>query len=171
MSEVLYDDVVGTSYGQFDLMWSPDYGFEGDDHFENQVNGLVGAGVPTGVYVTFARWGGGSAVRIVRLDDAPDLGEEWEDVVEVSIAVLPGADVGWMSWAGEDGGWLDVPAGSYRLRFSARGRDAGREGEFADGIVDWYLFELWPAPAAPDEILRTTSADAACWHEARGGRR
>jgi hypothetical protein len=47
-----------------------------------------------------------------------------------------------MSCAGETSGQLDIPAGSYRLRVSARGRDVGAADEFADHIVDHYLLEL-----------------------------
>lgn len=173
MSEVLHDGVVETSYGQLDLVWSADGGFDGDDavFFAGQVNGLVGAGSPHGVYVPFARWGGGSAVRIVLHEAEPPLGPEWEDVVEVSTTVPEGASPGWQTWAGDDGGDLAIPPGTYRLRSSARGRDAGAEDEFADGVVDHYLIELWPAPTAPDAIVRATSDSAAYWHREWGGRR
>jgi hypothetical protein len=79
-------------------------------------------------------------------DSEPDVpGELWEDVAEVSIEVLPGEPVRWGSWAGETSGALDgIRPGTYRLRVSARGRDAGRDVEFADGIVDAYLLHLWP---------------------------
>jgi hypothetical protein len=171
--EILYDGVVETSYGQFDLVWSDEGGFDGDADvfFAGQVNGLAGAGSPLGVYAHLARWGGGSAVRIVRLDSEPALDDAWEDVVEVSTVVPDGAEPAWLAWAGEDGGQLDLAPATYRLRVSARGRDAGAEDEFADGIVDTYLLELWPAPAAPDAILRTTSENAAYWHREWGGRR
>ena len=41
-----------------------------------------------------------------------------------------------MSWAAETSGTLDLPAGSYRLRVSARDRDEGAAGEFSEGLVD-----------------------------------
>ena len=69
------------------------------------------------------------------------------------------------------GGPLDLPPGSYRLRSSARGRDAGAEDELADGVVDHYLLQLWPAPSAPDAVVRTTSDNAAAFHRDWGGRR
>ncbi|MBD2900541.1 hypothetical protein amrb99_95460 [Actinomadura sp. RB99] len=51
-------------------------------------------------------------------------------------------------------GELDLhptPGGSYRLRFHARGRDAGTEAEFIsadDGqdMVEEHLVLIWPAP-------------------------
>ncbi|WP_300078997.1 hypothetical protein [Propioniciclava sp.] len=72
---------------------------------------------------------------------------------------------------GEESGPLAIPPGTYRVRVNARGRDAGRDGEFADAPCDWYLIELWPAPPGLDAILRTGSADANYWHAGVGSRR
>lgn len=166
------DQVIHTDYGQFDLGWGRDFGFDGDAdrYFAGQVNGLVGAAHPGGTYMHFARRSGGSPGRIVLASEPPGPPEEpWEDVVEVSIEVPSGSEVRWASWAGESGGALeDLASGSYRLRVSARGRDAGRVGEFADGPVDAYLLQLWPAPARPDAILRVGSRDAEYWHREWG---
>jgi hypothetical protein len=66
---------------------------------------------------------------------------------------------------------LPIPAGRYRLRVSARGRDAGSDGEFEEGVVDTYLLEFWPAAVEPDAVLRVGGQDAAYWHDEVGGRR
>jgi hypothetical protein len=107
----------------------------------------------------------------VRHDTEPPLLQDWEDVVEVSISVPQDAQPTWSTWAGEESGPLAIPHGTYRVRVNARGRDAGRDGEFAEEPVDWYLIELWPAPSGPDAILRTGSADATYWHSEVGSRR
>ena len=175
MDIVLLDDVVFTDYGQFDLVWGHGPGFDGqpDKYFRDQVNGVVGAAHPSGVYLNLARRSGGSRVRIVLLDAAPPSRPDgYADVVEVSTAVPPGADPRWASWAGETSGPLaGLAAGSYRLRVSAKGRDAGADGEFAEGVVDEYLLELWPAATAPDEIPSVGSENARYWHREWGGRR
>jgi hypothetical protein len=174
MEALLADEIIDTDYGQLDLVWSDDGGFDGDADrfFANQVNGLVGAGDPNGIYLHLGRRSGGSQVRIALLTAEPaGPGEQWEDVVEVSLAVPPGREVQWMSWAGETSGQLEVPAGSYRLRVSARGRDVGAADEFADGVVDHYLLELWPAPRREDAILRVGTDNARYWHAEWGGRR
>jgi hypothetical protein len=175
VERVLMDEVVETDYGQFDIAWDGDIGFDGEveRYFAGQVNGLVGAAHAGGVYLHFGRRSGGSAVRIVMTETAPgDPDELWEDVVEVSIEVPAGAEVGWASWAGETGGELDgIAGGSYRLRVSARGRDVARDDEFADELLDAYLLELWPDPRRPDAILRVGSQDAEYWHREWGGRR
>jgi hypothetical protein len=174
VTEALLDEVVRTDYGQFDLAWSAYAGFDGDvdRFFVGQVNGLVGAADVEGVYVNLARRTGGSRIQILRRDEPPpDPEVSWEDVVEVSTTVPEGADPRWLAWAGEDGGPLDVAPGDYRVRVSARGRDAGAAGEFAEDVVDEYLIELWPAAREPDAVLRTTSKNAQYWHSEWGGRR
>jgi len=174
MGTMLLDQVIETHYGQFDLGWTLPFGFDGDfdRFFSGQVNGLVGAADATGVYINLARRSGGSQVRIELLEHPPGPGRDtWEDVVEVSVTVPEAADPRWASWAGESWGLLTVPAGTYRLRVSARGRDAGRSDEFADGVVDSYLLQFWPAPIEPDAIVQVASEDAIYWHQENGGRR
>lgn len=174
VERVLFDEVVRTDYGQFDLVWSG-VGFDGDfdTFFRGQTNGLVGASSGEGGYINLARRSGGSHVRIALTDSDPPLPEsDYGDVVEVSVQVPVEAVVWWSSWAGQSSGALDgIAAGSYRVRVSATGRDAGRAGEFADGVVDEYRIDLWPAPPAKDAIVRVGSEDARYWHSKVGGRR
>jgi hypothetical protein len=178
MAEVLLDRVIKTDYGQFDVVYDEEGGFDGnwDRSFAGQVNGLLGAADPHGFYLGFGRRSGGSHLQIMLCDGPPELGAhqgvEWEDVVEASTVVPEDADVSWMSWGNIDAGSLPtLSAGSYRMRLSARGRDVGHADEGAEGVVDHYLLELWPAPVAPDAIVRTTSEDAAYWHREIGSRR
>lgn len=171
MEQVLLDQVVDTDYGQFDLTWDVEGGFDGafERFFSGQVNGLVGAADPSGVYLNLARRSGGSPVRIILTDAPPAADDSWEDVVEVSTSVSVGAEPQWMSWAGEDGGPLDgLTPGEYRVRVSARGRDEGHDGEFAEDAVDFYLVEMWPAPISPDAILKVGSENAKYWHQEVG---
>lgn len=175
VERVLLDQVVETDYGQFDLVWSESGGFDGnfDRFFAGQVNGLVGASDPDGVYINLARRSGGSPVSIV-LMDAPPVDDEasWEDVVEVSFIFPEGQEMRWITWAGESWGALGtIPPGSYRLRVSAKGRDQGHADEFSEHPVDAYLLQMWPAHPQPDTVLRTGSEDGRYWHGEVGGRR
>lgn len=174
VERVLLDQVIQTDYGQFDLVWGEDGFFDGDfdRSYEGQINGLVGAANPQGVHVNLARRSGGSPVRIVLLDAPPGSDDgQWEDVVEVSLTLPEGHEMVWSTWAGENTGPIGIPPGSYRLRVSAKGRDEGHEGEFAEGTVDDYLLQLWPAPWQPDAILRIGSESAKYWHQEVGSRR
>jgi hypothetical protein len=174
VERVLLDEVIQTDSGQLDLSWGEDGCFDGDfdRSYQGQVNGLVGAALPKGVHVNLARRSGGSPVRMVLLDaHAGSDDGQWEDVVEVSITLPEGHKVALSTWAGENTGTIDIPPGSYRLRVSAKGRDEGHAGEFAEGTVDDYLLQLWTAPWQPDAILRTGSDDARDWHQEVGSRR
>jgi hypothetical protein len=174
MRRILLDQVISTDYGQFDLGWADNFGFDGDfDRFyAGQANGLVGAADSSGVHINLARRSGGSRVQIELCDRAPDLPDTpWEDVVEVPVSIPNGARPRWSTWAGEDGGVLPMPSGAYRLRVCAHGRDTGRDGEFAEQVVDFYVLQFWPAPAEPDAIVRLGSSDAAYWHQEVGSRR
>lgn len=135
MEKVLLDQIVETDYGQFDLIWTMEGGFDGDfeRYFAGQVNGLVGASDLQGVCINLARRSGGSPVRIVLRDARPASGENgWEDVVEVSCILPAEHEMRWTGWAGESGGPLKgISSGSYRLRVSAKGRDQGRDGKFS----------------------------------------
>lgn len=175
MERVLLDEVISTDYGQLDLIWANGAGFDGDleRFFRGQDNGLVGASDPDGVYLNLARRSGGSPVRIVLVGTAPGKPDpSWEDVVEVSITIPEASKVRWCSWAGENVGAIDgLGAGTYRMRVSARGRDAGHAGEFAEEPVDFYLAQFWLAPEGPDAVLRVGSSDAAYWNAEAGSRR
>lgn len=174
-SMLLFDEVVHTDYGQFDLVWSAGHlGFDGDcdRFFGGQENGLVGAAVPDGLYINLARRSGGSRVRIELMESEPALLDRtWGDVVEVSVTVPEHAETGWATWAGESTVRLELPPGSYRVRVSAQNRDAGRAGEFAEAVVDSYRIQLWRAETREDEVLRVGSEDAQYWHREAGSRR
>lgn len=175
---VLLDQVVHTNYGQFTLEWDSSgttWDGDADRFFAGQLNGWIGAAVEGVVVVALARYGGGSALRAELWPQEPQqeapTDAAWEDSVEVSVTVSAGDSVGWGTWSWADSGTLDLPAGSYRLRASARGRDAGQAGEFDPDVVDFYLLQFWLAPPAPDAVLRTASADAAYWNKEWGSRR
>lgn len=174
LERVLLDQVIETDYGQLDLSWGEDGFFDGDfgRSYQGQVNGLVDAAQPNGVHVNLARRSGGSPVRMVLLEDLPESSDgQWEGVVEVSITVPEGQDVVWSAWADMGSGPVDLPPGSYRMRAHAKGRDEGQAGELAEGTVDDYLLQFWPASWQRDTILRTGSEDARYWHQEVGSRR
>lgn len=174
MERALFDQVVETDYGQFDLVWTEESGSDGDfdRFFAGQANGLAGAADPRCVCVNLARRSGGSPIRIVLMDSPPGDDASWEDVVEVSFILPEGHALGWSTWAGLHGGALaGIPPGSYRLRVSANGRDQGRDGEPSEDLVDAYLLQLWPAPVRSDAILRAGSEDGRYWHREVGSRR
>lgn len=178
MPRVLLDSVVHTDHGILDLLWTDDGYWNGDVErfFAGQVNGLVGASNPHGVFLYLARMTGGSRVTVLLYDDEPEPDTTaWEDIVEVSTAVPEGSLPSWQTFAGRSVGPLDLDPGPYRLRVSARGRDEARPGrceeEAVEGVVDAYLVDAWPCPEAPDAIIQTVSHNAAGRHGLMSGRR
>lgn len=164
------DAVVSTDYGQFTVTAGDSFDGDADRFFAGQANGWVGAAALGVLHVVLARRSGGSAVRIELWEQEPAPSEA-EDVVEVSAAFPEGERIRWETWASASTGELALPPGSYRVRASARGRDAGRDGEFADTVVDSYLLQFWPAPPVADAVLRTLSSDAEYWNASWGQRR
>ncbi|CAM5227570.1 hypothetical protein SMICM304S_11163 [Streptomyces microflavus] len=77
-----------------------------------------------------------------------------------------------VQWAGEAAWDLQLPVSDYRVRFSARGMDQGRDLDTRSAKeprADSYLLQFWPAPPGPDQVIRQTSEIAAYWHEAARG--
>lgn len=89
METELFQGVIDTQYGLFEIQWAGD-GFTGEWEtiFRGQVNGLVGAAKEGTIYISIARNSGVFTIRIVLLDRPPHApAEDWEDVVEVSAAI------------------------------------------------------------------------------------
>ena len=169
---LLLDQQITTDYGQFTVLSDAELDWGLDEFFTGQSNGWVGAGVSGSLYVGLANWSG-SRVRMELHNGIPDLGS-WEDIVEVSVVFPSGSDVRWESWGGEAGAVLALPPDTYRVRVSADGRDtAARYDRRSDSPVDSYLIELWPTARTDDDddVVRTTSEDAAYWNGVWGGQR
>jgi hypothetical protein len=86
------------------------------------------------------------------LDLAP-----WDDVVEVSMTFdeEPGCLAGMNETDGRD--IPDLPAGTYRVRVHARGRDRGWKLSLVpDEPVEGHLLQAWPAPAGPEVLHKLT---------------
>lgn len=131
-----------------------------------QVNGLCGAARAGVLSLIFGTHTGDVPLRIELRPAAPDLEDDWEDVVEVSF-VVDGLDP--LTLAAFET-FLDLaqpPAGTYRVRFCARGIDEAHDLSLPDDEQppDRYLLQLWPhQPWEPDVIVRQHAAHAAYWH-------
>ena len=159
---------VRVAYSQFYLTdgWDDEQPLM-ETAFPGQVNGLCGAGTEFGLELITGLHTGTVPVQVEFLDAEPVLEAEWEEAVEVSLR-LSQPFVVVLGWAGESAHEIPVPApGRYRVRYCASGMEAGREQDTVledETAPDRYRLQLWPAPAAPDAILRVTSPIAAYWH-------
>lgn len=105
-------------------------------------------------------------------DRAPDLGAQWQDVVEFSVRTP--ADVLRIESfdAQGDGPALSVkPGGAYRVRYATRHatRHAANAPSDGDGPGESYRVEVWPAPHAAPALVRA-SLPALYWHAQRQSR-
>ena len=160
----LFDGDVPVHYGFLHLR------ADGDDDPDltaargGQANGLCGAAVPGGLALTTGTHTGAVPVRAELHDSEPPLEERWEDVVEVPLELAAGEYLlTAFAWGEEIG---TIPAGSYRARWCANRMDEGYDGARLDDDpeTDRYLLQLWPAPPAPDAVVRQGSDCAAYWH-------
>jgi hypothetical protein len=130
-----------------------------------QVNGICGARYPGRLVMGTGLHTGSVPFGVSITDSAPELSEDWEDVVEVSFTAA-GRSYGlatFDTWTP-----LELPeATSYRARYCALGMDAARAQDTRldeDPVTDRYLLALWPAPHAAETIVRQGSQLAAYWH-------
>jgi hypothetical protein len=100
-------------------------------------------------------------LRVEIVDGEPPLDEECEECVEVSIE--PQGDAALFDWYRNLVCELPLGGRPHRVRYHARGMDAGNEADTIledEEPLDEYLLLFWPAPAAPDQIVHQTSAQA-----------
>ncbi|WP_329137329.1 hypothetical protein OG552_27330 [Streptomyces sp. NBC_01476] len=134
--------------------------------FAGQRGGLCGAAVPGVLWLITGLHTGNVGFVVEVHDEAPPLDPVWEEVVEVSFRPVS-ERTSLVQWAGEDAWDLDLAQTDYRVRYSARGMDAGRELDTrvaGKPQADSYLLQFWPAPPRPDHVVRQTSQIAAYWH-------
>jgi hypothetical protein len=121
------------------------------------------------VLVTGTQYGLVGCTIVIAAGDPGPLLESYEDVAEAGFVSPTGVVSPASRWNGPASvPGLDLPdgPGSYRLRYHARNMDlAGEMGVVEDGIIDDYLLQVWPAPPAPREHLKVTSACGRYWAE------
>jgi hypothetical protein len=163
---VVFEGLVHSAYGQLYVTSGRVEPALPDEAFVGQVNGLCGGAVGGTLFMVTGTHTGSIPVRVVVEDVAPPLGE-WEEIVEVAFRPA-GPRAALMGWASDPSVCFDLPAATYRVRWSASAMDAGRRQDVADEASpapDRYELAFWPAPAAPDAIVRRTGQAAAYWHD------
>jgi hypothetical protein len=160
--EVLLDDEVPVHYGFIHLHAvdedPPDLG----EASRGQRNGLCGGAEPGAISLITGLHTGRVPLTVRWYDREPAVEPEWEEVVEASFAIQdPELWLHTFDWGAE----LVLPeVGSLRARYCGSGLDEAHR--YDEPGADRYLLAIWPAPPAPDVIVRQTSAYAAYWHRA-----
>lgn len=168
--KVLFDGTVDVHYGFIDVHDAENLvDWERQQEHRGQVNGLCGAAC-AGVLALMTGLHTGEVGFTVELHpSAPVVGDEWEDVVEVSF-VNTVDTLGLHGFESQE--VFDLPPGQYRVRYCARSMDVGQDEDTLDGDdpVDFYCLQFWPGPSEPDRIVREGSKAAGHWHHAKAGR-
>ncbi|WP_244204133.1 hypothetical protein [Streptomyces africanus] len=159
---------VHVHYGQIYVETDPDcFGPGLAEAFAGQRAGLCGAATPGALWLNTGLHTGSVGFTVEVHEQAPPLDPAWEDVVEVSFRPVS-ADSALVEWGGGDSWQLDLEEETdYRVRYCAQGMDQASERDTRmDGEprLDCYLLQFWPAPPAPDRVLKQTSQVAAYWH-------
>lgn len=149
----LFAGVIRVEYHQV-YVYGDDVPQPGEEAFSHQRNGLCGAGAAGSLYL-IAGLHTGRVNFAVRLESSePPVEEHWEEVVEVPFATTSGR-IAVVQWGGPLVHSMEVQPGTYRVRYSGRGLDvAHRELNPGCEPVDSYLLTFWPAPPAPDAIIK-----------------
>ena len=162
---VLFDGQLSVHYGYFSVV--PDGEFVEDliAARRDQRNGLLGAREPHRLGGITGLHTGEVAFRVEWTETEPPIGAAWEDVVEASVDVRPGA---YSLDTFNECHPLRIPrTGWHRARYNLHAMDAGHDMDTPDDdqtAPDSYLLQLWPAPPTADAILQQVSENAAYWH-------
>lgn len=140
--------------------------------FRGQVNGLCGAAVPGQLFLITGLHTGHVGFTVDICAAWPVVDDSWEEIVEVSFTVAV-ADVSLQEWGGRAAYSLPLHAANYRVRYCARGMQHGHDLDTSqddDRPADSYSLAFWPAPPAPDQVVKQTSEIAAYWHATASSR-
>jgi hypothetical protein len=167
--QTLFDGELHVEYSQFYVDSRPEPArWELADAFAGQRSGLCGAADPGFLCLLTGLRFGGVGLTVERHDEPPSYDDAWEEIVEVSF--LPASDdVLLQELAGDHGPWplAALDEVSYRVRYCGTGMAQGHQTDLrmrGQPQVDRYLLQFWPAPAAPDRVVKQTSGQAAYWH-------
>lgn len=162
----VFDGLLGVYFGQAYISNSPDRPNDADlgsgsflaSFFRGQRNGLLGAAVGGFLFLTTGTSNGDVGLSVHVVEQEPPLDDSWEECVEASF-VPETSVVAVYDW--DRTGVCEIPLGkqTYRVRYTACRMDAGHAGTGRDFYGLWF----WPAPVAPDAVIRQTSASAAYW--------
>ena len=164
MPEV-FAGLVDVHYGFFDVCAGGDPDEDLIDARRGQANGLCGAKSDHRLAMVTGLHTGEVPLVVTWSEGAPEVDEEWEDVVEVSVD-LSTPDLTIATFESAYGCTIPQP-GWHRARYCVAGMDEGQEldtPEDDETAPDRYLLQLWPAPPGPDAVLREGSEIAAYWH-------
>lgn len=159
----LFDGVIEVQFSGFTI--EPDVG-DSDGYGWNlklqRNNGLCMEGTPDRLLFISGVHNGAIQLKIELSESRVPIDDRWEDVVENSLTVT--SDKTYMyEWGYEEQYEIELPAGIYRVRYSAIGMDNEDYSAHDNGTAkstQEYLIQFWPEPIQPSSIIRENSGKA-----------
>jgi hypothetical protein len=168
---VLYDDAWVVEEGVWDVRAPGKWVAHTGRAFRGQANGLLGAAVDGVMVLVVPGMYGKYRTRVELGGRRPPVPRWCEDVVEAPFR--SDGELVMSSFESFSDTW-QVEPGTYRVRYCVTGLDAAATEDEFDGddyhtYTGRHLLQLWPAPIAPDEVVRVGSDWAAERHRAVTG--
>jgi hypothetical protein len=161
-SRVLLSGGVNVHYAQI-YVQPPNAHTDMTGALGGQVNGICGASQEGHLFLVTGLHTGLVRLTVTLHENEPDLDPSWEEVVEVPFPHM--ADkLALVEWGSDDGHDLSIPPGTYRARYSARSMLGDWQITEQNAPTQTYSLDFWPAPLAPDAIIRVTGECAKYWH-------
>lgn len=156
ISVELFAGLIWVEYHQI-YVYGDEVPQPGDEAFRHQDNGLCGAGAAGALYLITGLHTGRVSFSVRLEPSEPPLAEHWEDVVDASFTTTSGR-ITVLEWGGQAAHVMEVPPGTYRVRYAGSGLDSAHSGPaLTRRPADSYTLSFWPAPPAPDVIIRQSS--------------
>ena len=175
--KTLYSGNLGIYYGQFyfdiaDEDEDEDEEKEDEEYidldlaFKNHENGICGSAQAGKLFFVVGIQDGTISIAVELHQSKPPVDDSFDEIVEVSFQ-RGNTPVSLCEWGNEGTHKLDLPPGSYRVRYYIDGMDKDYEND-EDGdapIPDQrHLIQIWSCVPEQDKIIKHTSETAAYWH-------
>lgn len=131
--------------------------------FCGQSNGICGAAQAGRLFLVTGIHTGHVHVTVELLDGEPPADPSWEEIVECSFAHEQ-KHLLLREWGQESELPLNIPQGTYRVRYSARSMLADWQLINDDGPLQLYRLQFWLAPPQADVVLKVFGECAKYWH-------
>ncbi|MBK6651136.1 MAG: hypothetical protein IPG42_16505 [Betaproteobacteria bacterium] len=100
--QTIFTGTLLSCYGQAYVQFKNTFD-QGQDHRRGQVNGILGAAVPTILFLTFGLHTGDVYLTLKVAQEPPPVDDSWEEIVEASFTMPAQVELGLRDWDGTFG--------------------------------------------------------------------
>ncbi len=162
-STVLFSDSLFVHYGQFYIEPDDENYIDMSTALSGQENGICGANQPNRLFLVTGLHTGDVHVSVEICAKIPKVDEAWEEIVECSFE-QEAERLYLCQWAHEATHLLEIPRGSYRVRYCARAMLGDWQVSEDNDPPQSYLLQFWPSKHEIDVVIKVTGECARYWH-------